>query len=106
MLEGLVADRHLAELDFDPFVERLAHYYGEVNAVHPFREGNGRTQRAFFLQLAIEAGWYLPWARTDPGVNVAASAASLRGDGQPLRAMFAGLVVPLAADSLAGSDET
>jgi cell filamentation protein, protein adenylyltransferase len=101
-----VADRQLAGLHHDTFVERLAHHYGEVNAVHPFREGNGRTQRAFFLQLAMEAGWYLPWARMDPGVNVEASAASLRGDGEPLRSMFAGLVIPLAADSLAGSDET
>jgi cell filamentation protein len=104
--DGLAADRHLAGLDFDTFVERLAHYYGEVNAVHPFREGNGRAQRAFFLQLAMEAGWYLSWVRMDPGVNVAASAASLRGDGGPLKEMFAGLVIPLAADSLAGSDET
>jgi cell filamentation protein len=104
--DGLAAERYLGGLDFDAFVERLAHYYGEVNAVHPFREGNGRTQRAFFLQLATEAGWYLAWTRMDPGVNVAASAASLRGDGEPLKAMFAGLVTPLAADSLSGSDET
>jgi cell filamentation protein len=95
VFEALAAERQLRGLAFDAFVERLAHYYGEVNAVHPFREGNGRAQRAFFLQLAVDAGWYLPWVRMDPDVNVAASAASLRGDGEPLRAMFAGLVTPL-----------
>jgi cell filamentation protein len=26
----------------------LASYYGDLNALHPFREGNGRTQRFFF----------------------------------------------------------
>lgn len=31
----------------------------EVNAAHPFREGNGRTQRAFYRQLARDAGWNL-----------------------------------------------
>jgi len=38
------------------FLARVTRYLGEVNAVHPFREGNGRTQRAFFGQLAAAAG--------------------------------------------------
>ena len=45
-----------------PFVERLTYYVGEVNAVHPFREGNGRAQRAFFEQLARDAGFTLDLA--------------------------------------------
>jgi cell filamentation protein len=43
----------------DAFVSRLAYYLGEVNALHPFREGNGRAQRAFFGQLARDAGFTL-----------------------------------------------
>ena len=38
----------LRSLRRDAFVGRLAHYLGEVNALHPFREGNGRAQRASF----------------------------------------------------------
>jgi fido (protein-threonine AMPylation protein) len=41
------------------FTERLTYFLGEVNAIHPFREGNGRAQRAFFEQLAGEAGFIL-----------------------------------------------
>ncbi len=41
----------LRGLDRGIFVGRLAYYLGEVNALHPFREGNGRAQRAFFGQL-------------------------------------------------------
>jgi cell filamentation protein, protein adenylyltransferase len=41
----LAAEGHLRRLDRKPFVERLTHYFAEVNAIHPFREGNGRTQR-------------------------------------------------------------
>ena len=33
---------------------RLAYYMGEINAIHPFREGNGRAQRIFISQLAKE----------------------------------------------------
>ena len=29
--------------------------------LHPFREGNGRSQRLFIGDLAIENGYYLEW---------------------------------------------
>ena len=72
----------------DAFVGRLAHYLGEVNALHPFREGNGRTQRAFFGQLARDAGFTLAWQHLDPARNVEASAAIMRGDPEPMREML------------------
>jgi cell filamentation protein len=42
----------LRGLPRDVFTERLTYHIGEVNAIHPFREGNGRAQRAFFEQLS------------------------------------------------------
>ncbi|MGH3305976.1 MAG: Fic/DOC family protein, partial [Streptosporangiaceae bacterium] len=74
------------------FVGRLAHYLGEVNALHPFREGNGRAQRAFFGQLARDAGFTLAWQHLDPARNVEASAAIMRGDPEPMREMLDVLV--------------
>ena len=44
------------------FIQRLAHYMGEINAAHPFREGNGRVQRAFCAQLAEQAGYFIDFA--------------------------------------------
>jgi cell filamentation protein len=44
------------------FAARAAFYLGEINAIHPFREGNGRTQREFIRQLALHAGHPLSWA--------------------------------------------
>jgi cell filamentation protein len=72
----------------DAFVGRLAHYLGEVNALHPFREGNGRAQRAFFGQLARDAGFTLAWQHLAPARNVEASAAIMRGDPEPMREML------------------
>jgi cell filamentation protein len=67
------------------FVERLAHYYGEINAVHPFREGNGRTQRAFLRQLAAAAGWRLNWSALDRATHEGACRANLHtGEAKPL----------------------
>ena len=83
---------YLRGLDRDAFTGRLAHYLGEVNALHPFREGNGRAQRAFFGQLTRDAGYTLTWQYLDPARNIEASAASLRGDPEPLRKMLDRLV--------------
>lgn len=89
---GLAEEKHLRGLARAAFVDRLTHYYAEVNAVHPFREGNGRSQRAFFGQLAREAGWPLDWSTLDAERNTAASVAALRGDNAPLRLLLDELV--------------
>lgn len=73
VLSGLEGDSWLAGRTRDTFVERLAHYYGELNALHPFREGNGRALRAFLRQLAASAGWRLDWSVLTREANIAAS---------------------------------
>lgn len=88
----LAKERHLRGLTRDGFLDRLTHYLAEVNAIHPFREGNGRTQRAFFRQLSYQAGWPIDWTGLDPRTNEQASVASLRGDNGPLREFLDALV--------------
>ncbi len=84
------ADR-LRGLARDRFISWLAEFLGDVNALHPFREGNGRTQRAFFSQLAHDAGHHIDWVRMNPEENESASVAAHRGNLEPLRAMLARL---------------
>ena len=84
----LAEDRYLRDLRRAEFVDAAAHYLGEINALHPFREGNGRAQRAFLAQLAGEAGHPLDWSELDEGENVEASVASLRADLGPLRRLL------------------
>ena len=85
-------ENFLRGLARDHFVGRVAYHLGEVNAVHPFREGNGRTQRAFFEQLAADAGNTLAWQRLDAVRNINASAAIMRGDPEPMRKMLDELI--------------
>jgi cell filamentation protein len=82
----------LRGLDQDAFTERLTCYLGEINALHPFRDGNGRAQRAFVQQLAGDAGFVLDWQRLDADRNTTASAAIMRGDPVPMRTMLGELV--------------
>lgn len=82
---------HLRGLDRDTFLIGLSDLYGDVNALHPFREGNGRAQRAFLCQLAADAGHPIDWTRLDPDRNTLASIASFSGNNGPLRAMLSEL---------------
>lgn len=63
-----------------------------MNALHPFRDGNGRAQRAFFAQIGAEAGYRIDWTAVDVDENVQASRASLSGDHEPLRALLERIV--------------
>ena len=74
-------ERHLAGTDVPKFCNRAAHYMGELNAIHPFREGNGRTQRQFIQQLAGRNGHAFVWSRISRDQMVEASRQSFqRGD--------------------------
>lgn len=46
-------ESYLEGLAYEQFVKRLAYHFSEINALHPFREGNGRTQREFIRELAL-----------------------------------------------------
>ncbi|WP_018634796.1 Fic family protein [Parafrankia elaeagni] len=72
IFSGLAENRHLVGLRKEPFTLDFATLYGEINAIHPFREGNGRSQRAFLRQLAAGAGWTIAWEDLDKEDNDAA----------------------------------
>ena len=78
VLDLLASERFLRGTDSQRFCERAAHFFGEMNAVHPFREGNGRTQREFIRQLASHNGFELDWSRTSRDRMMEASILSLR----------------------------
>jgi len=91
-LAQLADENYLRGLTREPFIDRLSHYLAEINAAHPFREGNGRTQRAFIDQLAAGGGYRLAWERMDPARNIEVSRAAHRGDERPMREMLSSLL--------------
>ena len=94
-LRRLASEDHLQGLDRDEFVTKAAGYLGDINAAHPFREGNGRTQRAFFGQLANDAGYVIAWDRIDTDRNIEASIAAMRGVERPMRELLADVTTGL-----------
>lgn len=50
----------------------MAYYLAELNVLHPFREGNGRTLREFIRQLALKNGYLLNLQNVNPKEMLAA----------------------------------
>lgn len=72
----------LQDLAREDFARRMAFYASEINAIHPFREGNGRTQRVFMNQLARQAGWELNLRSSAPDVLREAFIAAMSDESQ------------------------
>ncbi len=81
----LEARAYLRALSRQDYAAAAAQIIGDVNYVHPFREGNGRTQLEYLRQLTGQAGHVLNPAALDPGGWITASKASHDGDYAPMR---------------------
>lgn len=88
LMRALEEERYLTELERPNFIARLAHYYCEINVLHPFRLGNGLAQRIFFEQLAIHAGYMLDWQGIDPDSWSQANQHGAMGKLRPLEDIF------------------
>jgi cell filamentation protein len=88
--EGIRAENSLRGLSADEYALRAAHHVCELNAIHPFRDGNGRTLRAFLFLLGKQVGHAIELSRIDPQAWNAASRESFRtGDSKPMHNIIA-----------------
>ena len=84
----LRSDAYLTNLTRDEFVKKCAYYFSEINALHPFREGNGRTQREFIRQLALSNGYILRFLEVTPEEMLQASIDSFACDYRKMEQVF------------------
>ena len=84
----LKSEHYLEGLSTGDFCTRLAYYFAEINALHPFREGNGRTQREFIRQLAYQNNYLITYSGTTQDEMIAASRASFKLDYAPLERLL------------------
>ncbi len=71
---------NLRSLSSQKFASGAAHFLSELNAIHPFREGNGRTQNTFLTMLADSAGHPVDLDRLKPKALLKAMVTSFQGD--------------------------
>jgi cell filamentation protein len=92
LFAGLKQAKHLAGMGPDAFSARAAQFLATLNAIHPFREGNGRTQNVFIALLAAHAGYGLDFTRLDVAAFRNAMIESFRGREEPLAEQIRDLI--------------
>ncbi|MFO0780213.1 MAG: Fic family protein [Nitrospira sp.] len=84
----LAQEHYLRGLEPAKFSRRAAHYLAELNALHPFRDGNGRALRALFSQVAHDSGYTIVWKHMTQAEMLEASRRSFSGDLAPLTTLI------------------
>ena len=95
LLLKLKQDNYLKNLSFDDLVPKVAFYLSEINAIHPFRDGNGRTQREFIRELLIPLNYHVDYSKIEPDFMLQASISSFNGDIEMMSNLFRKCIVPL-----------
>lgn len=85
----LKGENFLRGLDEKEISLRLAYYFSEINALHPFREGNGRCQREFIRILALHTGYVINFANVSKEEMLKASEDSFLCDYKRMEQLFA-----------------
>ena len=83
LMDELNAEGYL--MNSDNIAEKLAYFLGDLNSIHPFREGNGRVQRLFITELARRAGYSLDFSGITPIEMIIASDEAFRHNYEPLK---------------------
>ena len=78
------------------FLSEIVDFYCITNYLHPFREGNGRTQRIFISQLITNAGYDFDFANVDGDLLMIATIQSANGVTDLLKELFEQLIPPRA----------
>lgn len=86
--------------DKDKMADRLGYYLGELNVLHPFREGNGRTQRLIVSIIAERAGYRIKYSLSNRDEMIRASIDSFNGDYTSMDKLMCHIVVPISDDDI------
>lgn len=95
IFDRLEKKSYLKGLPKEQFCQKAAELFGDINALHPFREGNGRTQREFIYHLAKNAGYELDLNKADKDRYMTASIESMMTSSKKMEALMSDLIKPL-----------
>lgn len=88
-------DRFWQALAETAFHDAAADFFATLNYIHPFREGNGRTQREFLRSLYAQRGLRLSWDAVGDSAMIAAMQSARAGKMQTLSSLLALNSTPL-----------
>lgn len=96
IFSNLKKDNYYQGLSKEEFVDRITNLLADINALHPFREGNGRAQREFIRYVGIKNSYGFDWSKVSVEENIVASYESVNGDNAKLRAIISRIIYSLS----------
>ena len=84
----LHSDNYFVGLSQKSLVEHLAILHDDINILHPFREGNGRTLRVFFEHIVLHCGYGVDWLQVTKDEWLTANQKAFYGDFGLLKDIF------------------
>jgi len=94
----LQKENYLIGLSLEEIIVKLSYYLGELNAMHPFREGNGRAQRVLIEYLAQTAGYYIDFSEISSQEMIDASVDSFVCNYIKMENIFKKIIEPISED--------
>ena len=88
----LAVENYFQGLSGREFAGNSARFLSELNAIHPFREGNGRSQMSYLTLLTDRARLPFNSKVLDPQIAMKAMIDSFKGQLQPLEDLISDLV--------------
>jgi len=102
LFRKLEREDFLSGLDAESFADRLADRWGELSAIHPFRDGNTRSQSAYVSAIAERAGHPIDWTGIDVPTLRNLRLVAVAGRHEPLAAYLRDHLVPVTGAPDAG----
>ena len=84
----LKSENYFKGQEFDEFINNIVDFYCVTNMLHPFREGNGRTQRIFISQLIRYAGYDIDFSKINTDDLMSATIHAANGIDDFLKEIF------------------
>jgi cell filamentation protein len=98
LFDKINKEKYFIKLNYEDTVEALVNIFADVNALHPFREGNGRTQREFIRYLSRINGIEVDFTLVDSEEMIIASSESVNGSNNKLSEMFKRIAKPISKE--------
>ena len=88
IFKGMASANWFEGMSRSDLIVAVADAYSDLNVVHPFREGNGRTQRILFEHLVMNAGFEISWWGVENDEWLYANIAAYNCVLEPLQQVF------------------
>lgn len=93
--KDIFANNYFQGIPKEDFISSVTNLLADINALHPFREGNGRTQREFIRYIGLKNGYGFDWSIISAEENIVASYESVNGNNVKLRTIISKIIYSL-----------